>query len=108
MTSPIAPPEPETDPFVLYGGLTEKQLNRARRIQERVATDKTLGQVLLELGEITQEEYDRVLQSHRAELSLVELLVDQGKLTQAGAEQFCADQEANPHATEYARPVRAS
>ncbi len=91
----------DTDPFVLYGGLTEKQLSRARRIQERVASDKSLGEVLLELGEITQEEYDRVQQSHRSQLDLVDLLVDQGVLSAEGAAQYRVAKEATPHAGDF-------
>ena len=107
MAPPTAPADLETDPFALYGGLTEKQLTRARRIQERVATDKSLGEVLLELGEITQEEYDQVQQSHRAQLDLVDVLVDQGALEADRAAQYRAAKASHPYASDFDLLVEA-
>lgn len=43
----------DSDPFVVYAGLSEKQLRRAKRVMLRMETEKSLGEVLLELGDVT-------------------------------------------------------
>jgi type IV pilus assembly protein PilB len=92
----------ETDPFILHANLTETQIRRARRVMERVRTDKSLGEVLLELGEISEEEYQRVQSLRRARLSLVDLLHEEGHLTDQDVEAYHQAKSKNPRARDYA------
>lgn len=86
----------DTDPFVLYAGLTEKQLRRAQRVQSRMENHKSLGEVLLELGDITSDEFERVQSIKRAALSLIEILHDDGHVTDAAVEAYRDAKRANP------------
>ena len=88
----------DTDPWVLYGGLTEKQLRRAQRVQSRMENEKSLGAVLLELGEITSDDFERVQAIRRANLSLIEILHDDGHVTDEGVASYREAKLANPGA----------
>ena len=88
----------DTDPWVLYGGLTEKQLRRAQRVQSRMENEKSLGAVLLELGEITSDDFERVQAIRRANLSLIEILHDDGHVTDEGVASYREPKLANPGA----------
>ena len=88
----------DTDPWVLYGGLTEKQLRRAQRVQSRMENEKSLGEVLLELGEITSDDFKRVQAIRRANLSLIEILHDDGHVTDEDVASYREAKLANPGA----------
>lgn len=94
--------EEEKDPFILHGNLTEAQIRRARRVAQRVGSDKSVGQILLELGEITTEEYQRVQGLRRARLGLVDLLREEGHLTDEDVEAYHQAKAKNPRARDYA------
>ena len=59
-------------------------------------TRKSLGAVLLELGEITSDDFERVQAIRRANLSLIEILHDDGHVTDEGVASYREAKLANP------------
>ena len=59
-------------------------------------TQTSLGDVLLELGEITAEEFERVQAIRHANLSLIEVLHDGGHVNDAGVVAYHEAKCANP------------
>lgn len=64
------------------GLVTDEQLTRAERITSKLKEPKPLGEVLVELGQLAQSDYDRVLQLHRSRQDLVGILRDEGSLSE--------------------------
>ena len=91
----------DTDPFVLYAGLSEKQLRRARRVMSRMETEKSLGEVLLELGDVTAEEFERIQFIRRVDLSLIDVLRDEGRVTDDAVATYHEAKRADPNADDH-------
>lgn len=99
--------DPDMDPFELHAGLSEKQLRRAKRVLSRMETEKSLGEVLLELGEITADEFERVRSIGRSSLSLIEVLRDDGQVSDDVLATYREAKLANPNLGDRAALVDA-
>ncbi len=74
----------------------EKQLVRARKISSRLKERKPVGQVLVELGQLTQADHDRLVQDYRARMGILEILLEEGALTPAQADSCRCARESRP------------
>ena len=86
----------ETDPFIRELGLSDKQVRRAKRIQSRMEVQKSLGEVLLELGEITKDDFDRVQANRLSALSLIEVLRESDHVDDQEVEAYRKARQATP------------
>jgi type IV pilus assembly protein PilB len=68
------------------GSLTPKQLAYAKRVQSKLATPKTLLTVLQKLQFLTDEQLRRTLRANQTTIRLGELLVELGHISQAELE----------------------
>ncbi|MFN0182041.1 MAG: ATPase, T2SS/T4P/T4SS family [Gemmatimonadales bacterium] len=80
------------------GAVDEAQLERARRIRERLQQPKRLAEILVDLGQLPRAEYDRIVRRYRSSLSLSAILHDMGVLDAAGLARFEAARLATPGA----------
>jgi type IV pilus assembly protein PilB len=64
------------------GLITEDQLTRARRIQEQLAGQKSLSDVLLEMNWVSQTRLDDFVRRHRSSLSIGDIFVARKLITQ--------------------------
>jgi type IV pilus assembly protein PilB len=78
--------------------VTEAQLQRARRIAERLQKPKRLGDILVEMGQLARAEYDRVLRLYRSELSLAAILHETGALGDQGLAAYEEARRSSPTA----------
>src|SRR5919202_4300442 len=67
---------------LLTEGLVSKdQLTRARRIQEQLDGQKSLGDVLLEMNWVSQSRLEDFIRRHRSSLSIGDILVSRKLVT---------------------------
>ena len=91
----------EFENLLLSEGLvTEKQLMRARRVSARLQEPKSVGEVLVDLGQLTRSEHDRLLHMYRSSQSMARLLFEDGILEEEGLARYEAARAANPHSGE--------
>ncbi len=76
------------DLLVRECGVTKKQVERARRIAGRLKEPKPISEVLVELGQLTRSEHERVLKMYRGRLDLGEILREVGALDEDGVRAF--------------------
>ncbi len=67
-------------------GLTD--LERGRRIQQKLHRDRSLPEVLIELGKLKQEHYDECIRLRRSKMDVIELLAADGYLTEEQLKQY--------------------
>ncbi|PNU19211.1 secretion system protein E [Geothermobacter hydrogeniphilus] len=79
--------------LIRHGLLTARQLQYARRVLEKLATPKTLLQVLQELGYIHDDQLRQVLQQDRVGMRIGDLLVELGYLRQKDLQTALARQK---------------
>lgn len=89
------------DPLLVYTSLTEEQLDRARRVLGKLQNPKGLEEVVVELGYITRAELERVVRLRRSRLGLVELLLEDGHMTEAQAAAYREERERRPDADDF-------
>src|SRR5947199_1867623 len=63
------------------GLLTKDQLTRARRIQEQLAGQKSLSDVLLEMNWVSESRLDDFVRRHRSSLSIGDILMTRRLVT---------------------------
>jgi type IV pilus assembly protein PilB len=73
------------------GLITEAQLGKALRVQERLEAHKPLAALVVELGWVSRPRMEAALREHRRELSVEGVLVEKGVITM---EQLLAANEA--------------
>lgn len=66
--------------LIREGYLTEEQLNYAERVQSKLASPKTLLDILLELNFLSQEKLKEALVKNRLSIRIGELLVELGRI----------------------------
>ncbi len=80
--TPETPPkDPMEEAFLRYGGVSQEQITRATRIQGRMNAPRPLGEILLELGFVTEDQVEAVERRRRAQMTLMDLLQESGHLT---------------------------
>ena len=89
------------EPLLQDGRVTEPQLRLARRVAGRMETPLPLGEILVELGEITREELQEVEQRGLARMSMVEILLQGGHLTSDQAKHYIDQKRANPDVDDF-------
>lgn len=82
--------------LVETGTVTAKQLERARRIAARLEKNMPIGEVLVETGQLTRTEYERLVRQCRARLTLAQILREEGSLSADGAATYAAQRAAGP------------
>lgn len=73
--------------LVLEGRITEKQLERALRIQKYLEQRKQLGAVLIELGYVTRQTITEAMSKHGQGVRLGDMFLEQGLITAEALEQ---------------------
>ena len=86
--------------LVRLAGVSPKDIERAERIRARLETPRPLGDVLLEMGAVSQDKLEVVERRRRQRMSLVELLIEDGALEQEGAEAYWEAKAAEPTPTD--------
>ncbi|UCF66709.1 MAG: Flp pilus assembly complex ATPase component TadA [Acidobacteriota bacterium] len=64
-------------------------------------TPKPLGEVLVELGELSQELYEHAVRERRAKMSLIEILREDGRLGQQELDSYRKARQASPNTTDW-------
>jgi len=82
--------------------VSDAQLERARRIALRLEEPKSLGEILVELGQLPRSEYERLLAARRRELSIAEILREQGSLDARAFERYLEAKRQEPAKTDRA------
>jgi type IV pilus assembly protein PilB len=80
--------------------VSEDQLRRASRIAARLHHPRSVGEVLVDLGQLTRLEYERVMSLYRSRLSPAEILFENGVLDQAGLARYRAARKQHPDLSE--------
>lgn len=80
--------------------ITEDQLVRARRIADRLQNSKSVGEVLVDLGQVTRSEHDRVTRLYRSGLTPAYVLFEDGVLDRTDLARYEAARRDNPSATD--------
>lgn len=68
------------DLLLKEGLVTPDQLERAHRIIARMQHPKPVGEVLVEMGQLARSEHERVLRLYRSQLSITNILQEEGAL----------------------------
>src|SRR5215831_10064157 len=68
--------------LVSEGLITQDQLSRARKLQEHLAGQKTVADVLIELNIISDQRLQDFLRRHRSRQSLSDILIGRGLITE--------------------------
>ena len=87
----------EAKALLAHSGATLEQLGRAERIQRRMESPIPLGDILVQLGMITQDDLDRVAQRRMAEMSVADLLVEAEELSADGLATYQEATQRTPH-----------
>ena len=88
----------EFEELLLSEGLvTQDQLSRARRVSGRLQEPKPVGEVLVDLGQLTRSEHDRLVHLYRSKLGLARVLFEEGILDGAGLSRYQAAKSGNPN-----------
>jgi type IV pilus assembly protein PilB len=88
------------DLLVSEGLVTEGQLKRARRIVDRLHNPRPIGEVLMELGQLTRSEHDRIVRLHRSRLSIARILQVEGALDDSGVTVYQEAKSQDPTRTD--------
>lgn len=84
------------DLLIAEGVVSEAQVERARRIAERLEEPRRAADLLVEMGQLSRSDFERVQALHRSTLSLVEILHEDGALDDAGVAAFLRAKDDNP------------
>jgi len=68
--------------------LGPSHIRRARRIAERLREPKTISEILLELGQLSRAEHERLTQLYKSRLEVPEILLEEGALDEAGLRTY--------------------
>lgn len=77
-------------------GIAPEQIARARRIASRMQKPRTLGEILVDLGQLPRGDYERLLRIRRKRLGIVSLLRETGSLRDDGFEAWRAAKQKAP------------
>ncbi len=80
--------EPLEADLVRLGMLEVSDLERGRRIQQKLHRDRPLAEVLVKLGKLTQANLDECLRLRRSRMNVIELLTTDGHLTEDQLKQY--------------------
>ncbi|MFQ5718658.1 MAG: GspE/PulE family protein [Acidobacteriota bacterium] len=86
--------------FVSSGFITEAQIERARRIARRLDKPRTIGEILVDLGQLPRAAHDHLVQQFRSRLTLAQILQEAGALSPEGAATFAENRRHFPRKTE--------
>ena len=88
--------EDEQKTLLEFGGVTQKEIDRANRIRERMQSPPSLGEVLIELGSLGRDEYQRIVSMRRSKMSLAALLHEDGHLGDEDLKAYEQAKEETP------------
>jgi type IV pilus assembly protein PilB len=86
------------DLLLAEGLINEDQLLRARRVAARLQDSKSIGEVLVDLGQLTRSEHDRVIRLYRSKLGVAHILLEDRILDAKGLAQYQAMRTQDPGA----------
>ncbi len=92
--------EDELDFIVRETGVTDQQVERARRVSKHLQKPVPLSEILIELGFLSHEDYDRVQRLRRSKMTVAEILKLDGILSADDFRSFLQAREREPHRTE--------
>jgi type IV pilus assembly protein PilB len=91
----------EFEDLLLSEGLvTEEQLTRARRVSARLQEPKSVGELLVDLGQLTRSEHDRLVRLYRSKLGIARVLFENAILDEEGLARYDAMKSGNPNRSE--------
>jgi len=76
------------DLLLKEGLVTEEQLKRAHRVISRMQHPRPVGEVLVEMGQLARSEHERILRLYRSQLSIPNILREEGALDDAKLERY--------------------
>src|SRR5258706_8797805 len=82
--------------LIASGAVTEKQVEYARRVRSKLATHRTLFNVLRELGFVSDVQFGEALSANPNAIRLGDLLVELGHLPRAQLEAAIKLQAGDP------------
>jgi type IV pilus assembly protein PilB len=85
------------DLLVAEGGVAPAQVERARRIAARMRDPRPVPEILVELGQLTRSECDRLVRLHRGGLDIVRILLEEEALDAAAYRAFEEERARAPH-----------
>jgi len=68
----------ETEALRKFGGVSQAQIERAVRVLKRLQKPRPLGEILIELGQLTNAEYEHIVRMQRSHMTIVEILKEEG------------------------------
>jgi type IV pilus assembly protein PilB len=74
------PADPGLDALLDFG-ISPEHLQKAIRIRERMADPRSVGSILVDIEILEQDDYDRLERGRRAKMSVAEILMEDGFLT---------------------------
>lgn len=80
--------------------VTEEQLVRARRVSERLQEPKSVGEVLVDLGQLARSEHDRLMRLYRSKLSIAQVLFEDAILDEKSLARYEAAKSENTGLTD--------
>ena len=91
----------EFENLLLAEGLaTEEQLTRARRVSARLQEPKSVGEVLVDLGQLTRSEHDRLVHLYRSKLGIARVLFEDAVLDENGLTRYETAKSKKPNLAE--------
>ncbi len=86
----------QVEALIRFTGITDRDVDRARRIQGRMQNPKSLGEILVDMGKLEQADLDAAVAQRRARMTLAEVLLESGHLSPQEHELYLEEKALDP------------
>ena len=86
----------QLDALRRFADIADEDLRRAERIRGRMQTPKPLGEILVDMGRLSQEQFDDAIARRRAQMTVVELLMEGGHLSPQEHQVYLDEKALSP------------
>jgi type IV pilus assembly protein PilB len=86
----------DAEALIQFAGVTEEQVRRAERIRGRMESPLPLGEMLVQQEILTADELKKAKSRRMARMSVVEILLERGQLTEGAHKAYTTAKSANP------------
>lgn len=86
----------QIDALRRFAEVADQDLERARRIQGRMQSPKPLGEILVDMGKVSQEQLEEAVTRRRAQMTVVELLMEGGHLSPPEYQVYLEEKATEP------------
>ncbi|MFQ5767750.1 MAG: hypothetical protein ACE5ID_07180, partial [Acidobacteriota bacterium] len=86
--------------LVAEGAVRQEQIDRAQRVASRLQTPKPVPELLVELGQLSREDFDRISLLYRSRQSLTDILHEEGTLDDDGLAAYEQARKASRRKTD--------